>query len=242
MKKPCLLFGLWLLMFSTSASADETVDITDTDDWQYDEPEAFQTMPDPLEPWNRLVFVFNDRFYFRAFRPVAKGYNRVVPRKGRIAVRNVFRNIATPVRLVNNILQGRMKRAGNEVIRFCMNTTIGVLGLFDAAKRYRNITYIEEDLGQTLGSYGIGNGCYIVWPFLGPSSVRDTVGIVGDGFLDPLGYVSDTALQFGITAYKYLNNNALRVDEYKNLKEETLEPYTALRDVYYQYRRDKIRQ
>jgi len=239
-----LVFLLFLcpFMLISSAAADDTDITAQEDDWEYSEPEAYHGIADPLAPWNRVMFVFNDKFYFWAFKPVAKGYNSVVPRQGRVAVRNVFRNIAAPIRLVNNVLQGRMKRAGAEVLRFCMNTTVGVLGLFDAAKRYRDIEFIDEDLGQTMGVYGIGNGCYIVWPFLGPSSVRDSLGVVGDGFLDPLSYISDSALQFGMTAYKYLNDNALRVDEYGTLKEEALEPYTALRDAYYQFRQDQIRQ
>ncbi|RMG67106.1 MAG: VacJ family lipoprotein, partial [Nitrospirae bacterium] len=134
------------------------------------------TIADPLEPWNRLMFRFNDRLYFWVLKPVAQGYSYILPQDVRVAIGNFFRNLLMPVRVVNCLLQGKLKGAGNELLRFAVNTTLGVYGFDDVAKREFNLNPYEEDLGQSLGHYGIGNGFYIVWPVLGPSTLRDTVG------------------------------------------------------------------
>ncbi len=109
---------------------------------------------DPFEPLNRVAFYFNDKLYFWVIKPVAKGYSAVLPEDARIAIRNVFNNITTPVRVVNNLLQFKVKSAGNELLRFGINSTVGVLGVFDIAEEKLNIKMQDEDLGQTLGVWG----------------------------------------------------------------------------------------
>jgi phospholipid-binding lipoprotein MlaA len=173
---------------------------------------------------------------------VAKGYNSVFPEPVRISVRNFFFNLAMPVRFVNSFLQGELESAGIELARFGINTTIGFAGLFDVAKNSLHLESRERDTGLTLGHYGIGPGPYIIWPFLGPSSLRDTVGMVGDGFLTPVNYITPWEDALALEAYEYFNDNALRLGEYEDLIESAVEPYIALRNAYSQHRKSLIKQ
>jgi phospholipid-binding lipoprotein MlaA len=200
-----------------------------------------ETIADPIEPWNRIIFTFNDRFYFWFFKPAAKGYNAVFPEPVRLSVRNFFDNLAMPVRFVNSFLQGKLESAGIELARFGINSTIGFAGLFDVAKDSLKLERQKKDTGMTLGYYGIGTGPYIIWPFLGPSSLRDSVGLVGDIFLSPVNYVTPWEDAFALDATEYFNENALHVGEYEDLIESAVEPYVALKNAYTQHRRSLIR-
>ncbi|HWR58096.1 MAG TPA: VacJ family lipoprotein [Thermodesulfovibrionales bacterium] len=192
---------------------------------------------DPLEPWNRLMFTFNDRVYFLLMKPASKVYNAVVPEPFRVSVNNFFSNLTTPVRFVNCLLQLQMKCAGIELVRLGVNSTLGIGGLVDAAKYTWQLDKQDKDLGQTLGYYGIGDGFYIIWPFLGPSSLRDTVGLVGDGFLTPQHYITPFIDALAVEGYYYFNYNALHIGEYEDFKESAIEPYVALRDAFSQHRK-----
>ncbi len=200
------------------------------------------TLADPIEPVNRAIFIFNDRAYFWVLKPVARGYSAVVPEAWRASVRNFFSNLATPIRFVNNLLQGKIRGAGTELLRLGINSTIGMGGLFDPATTGFHIAKRDEDFGQTLGRYGLGGGFYIVWPLLGPSSARDTVGMVGDGFLDPVNYLPDPWVIVGIKAFKTENNVSLSIGDYEALTESALDPYVAVRDAYVQNRAKKVRE
>ncbi len=195
---------------------------------------------DPLYPWNKAMYHFNDKLYFWVLKPVSQGYSTVLPEDMRIAVSNAFYNITTPVRFVSSVLQLKIKDSVNELIRLLYNSTAGVLGLVDAAKEDLSISRKEEDLGQVLGSYGIGHGFYIVWPFIGPSSLRDTFGKIGDGFLDPVNYVSPVESSLGITAYDKVNTVSLHIGDYEDLKKSAIDPYVSIRDAYTQYRKKKV--
>ena len=196
---------------------------------------------DPLEPMNRAFFQFNDKLYFWVLKPVSKGYGNVVPQPARRCVKNFFSNIATPVRLVNCALQAEFEGAWVEIERFAINTTVGVAGLGDPAKTRWEMEKRNEDLGQTLGRYGIGTSIYFNWPIIGPSSVRDTVGHVGDVFLDPFNYlISDFWANMGVKAYETVNGTSLRLGDYEDLKAAAIDPYISLRDAYYQYRRSQV--
>lgn len=205
------------------------------------EPEFLEapSVADPLEPWNRMVFTFNDKLYFWVMKPAASGYNTVVPEGVRISARNFFDNLSMPVRFVNASLQGKIKSAAVELARFGVNTVFGIAGLFDIAKMWK-IERQEKDLGMTLGFYGIGDGLYIVWPFLGPSSLRDTIGTVGDGFLSPVNYINPAETAFAINAYEYFNDASLSLGDYEILKESAIDPYIAVKDSYIQHRRYQI--
>ena len=204
------------------------------------EEEATIQIADPIRPWNNAMYHFNDKLYFWVLKPASKGYSAVIPEDMRIAVSNFFDNVTTPVRFVSNILQLKIEKAGNELLRFVYNSTAGVCGLADAARADLGIPRQEEDLGQALGSYGIGHGFYIVWPFFGPSSLRDTVGLIGDAFLDPVTYVNPLEASVGITAYDEVNTVSLHIGDYEDLKKSAVEPYVSIRDAYLQYRKKKV--
>ena len=197
---------------------------------------------DPLEPINRVFFHFNDKLYFWLLKPVATGYKKVAPEPLRISVRNFFSNLFMPIRAVNCLLQGKFKGFGNELLRFVTNSTAGMLGFMDPAKTALKLEKQDEDFGQTLGLYGLGPGFFINWPILGPSSLRGTVGLVGDGFIDPLNYLLDSTMYNAATrGYEQVNTTSLTIGEYESLKKAALDPYVSLRDAYYQYRKNKIK-
>lgn len=197
---------------------------------------------DPLYDFNLVMFKFNDWFYLHILEPVAKGYREVMPEPARTGVRNFFHNLTTPIRFVNCVLQWKGEEAGNEFNRFLFNTTVGVLGFMDLAKKWGDINPADEDLGQTLGVWGLGNGFYIVWPFLGPSTGRDTVGKIGDSFLNPISYVEPTLLAVGIKSYEVVNRTSFRIGDYQKLKDAALDPYDAIRDAYIQYREREVKE
>ncbi len=216
----------------------EEDDAFDDEDWLEDEP---PTVADPLEPINRFFFHFNDKLYYWILKPTATGYKFILPKGFRISVRNVFANLLAPKRVVNCILQGKVPESGVELGRFAINSTLGILGLFDVAKESFNMEASEEDLGQSLGFYGAGPGIYINWPFLGPSNVRDTIGRVGDAFLDPLNYlVDDFWVRAGIWTGEKVNYTSLTLGDYELFKETALDPYAAVRDAYQQFRQGRI--
>lgn len=199
------------------------------------------TIADPIEPVNRAIFQFNDKFYFWLLKPAAQGYNYVVPEPVRVSVKNFFKNVTMPVRFVNSLLQGKFKGAGTELARFGINTTIGLVGFFDVAKTRFDISPQERDFGQTLGVYGMGGLMYIVWPFLGPSTVRETIGLAGDSFLDPVSYIEPVEAAFGVSAYERINKVSLSLGEYEDMKAASVEPYIGVRDAYIQYRKGLIK-
>lgn len=196
---------------------------------------------DPLEPWNRAMFTVNDKLYFWVLKPVAKGYSAIVPEWGRVRVKNIFQNITMPVRFVNNLLQLKIKDAGTELLRFVFNTTAGVGGMFDVAKNI-DLEAQDEDFGQTLGVFGIGNGFYVVWPLLGPSSLRDTVGLAGDFFLDPVNYITPAESRIAVRSVDITNQTSLRIGDYEDMKESALDPYVSFRSAYFEHRNSKIKE
>jgi len=196
---------------------------------------------DPIEPVNRGIFYVNDKLYRWAFKPVAKGYRYVVPEGVRNAVRNFFLNLGTPTRFVNTLLQGKFKATGTELARFGINTTIGLAGFFDVAKRF-DLVRKDEDTGQTLGVYGLGHGMYIVLPILGPSSARDAVGFVGDTFLDPLTYISPAEAAIGANAFRSETNLSFKLKEIDDLIDASVDPYVAFRDAFIQSREKRVKE
>lgn len=143
---------------------------------------------DPWEGVNRVVFRFNDTLDTYTLKPLAQGYQKVTPTFLEDGISNVFRNLDDVVVLTNDLLQGKVHDAGVDTSRILFNTTFGVLGFFDVATRM-GLAKNDEDFGQTLGVWGLGNGPYVVLPLLGPSTVRDTAGLVPDAFLKPYPYM-----------------------------------------------------
>lgn len=213
--------------------------------WEKREGEAFQPdpIPDPLEPFNRAMFHVNDKLYFWVFKPLATVYDHALPKELRTSFDNFFRNLEMPIRAVNCLLQGRFKDFGNEIGRFLINSTIGVAGFGDAAKIVFDLQPGDEDFGQTLGRAGMKPLLFINWPLFGPSSVRDSLGRVGDGFLNPTNYIlSDWPERAGVSGYDRVNETSLALGEYEDFKRAALDPYIAMRDAYNQYREQKVRE
>ncbi len=211
-------------------------------DWDDDDflGKEVATVYDPLEPVNRIFFQFNDKLYFWLFKPVARTYGEVVPLEFRLSFRNCYNNLMSPVVITNDFLQGKFGDSFLEVCRFVINSTVGILGLTDAAKDVFELNSpSDEDLGQTMGYYGLGNGVYFCLPFLGPSTLRDTVGTAGDVFLRPGMYAFsdiDSSVRGAFFLGKHINNTSLRIGEYEDFLQATLDPYLAMRDAYIQRR------
>ncbi len=204
------------------------------------------SISDPIQPYNRSIFVFNDKAYYYVVKPMYKGYNKAVPEKARVGVRNFFSNIAMPVRFFNCLFQGEFKGAGTELARFVINTTFGVAGFSDPAKSLFHLEKQNRDFGQTLAKYKIGTGPFVEWPFIGPSSVRDTVGFVGDLALNPLTLLSFFAGPFvstGVNSYDYMNEVSIDKGEtYESITKPAIDPYIALQDAYIQNRIKRIKE
>ena len=258
----CLAASLCLAADSKAPSEDDisTVDEAepfdpfeqDSEDPFAEEADVQSIVADPLVGFNRAMFTFNDRLYFWVLKPVASGYRVVVPTPVRTSVKNFFYNLVGPVRLLNCLLQGKWSAAEGEFGRFVANTSVGILGLFDPAKEHPHLNPPAEDLGQTLGYYGTGNGFYIVWPLMGPSTLRDTVGRVGDWAMNPLSIKqlltldasAETSTETSMIALgvRTINETSFRIGDYETLKKAALDPYEAFRNAYIQNRNSKIAQ
>lgn len=244
----CMAFALaWLLMapgFSSPARAaegdvDEELEFLLEGEW--DGAAEGPAIADPIEPWNKAMYHFNDRLYFWVLKPVATGYKTVTPDIAREGVRNFFNNLATPVRFLGCLLQGKSERAGVELGRFMVNTTFGVLGFGNPASLEPTLQVPpEEDVGQAFGSWGIGNGFYIVWPILGPSTLRDSAASLGEGFLSPLYYLEPTSAAIGARAFDQVNDASFRLGDYEKIKSAALDPYVAIRNGYIQRRNRQL--
>ena len=215
---------------------------------------------DPLSGYNGVMTEFNDGFYVYFVDPVARGYRWVLPYAARRGVKNFFHNLLFPLRFVNNALQLKIKNAGEEFLRFSINSTIGILGFWDPAKEWFDLEAHEEDFGQTLGYYGVGGGFHVVLPFLGPSNVRDMFSLYPDMQMDPVNYVENRPYNFpkqegeyqgvskqtlqevDLTLLKIINRESLRIGQYANLKKDAIELYPFLRDVYEQNRAKLIKE
>jgi len=194
---------------------------------------------DPFEPVNRGIYKFNDRLDKAVLRPTARVYQRVVPQFVRQSVSNAFLNVNDVRVALNNALQGKFTTAYSDMGRVFINSTIGVLGLFDVASE-AGIERHQEDFGQTLGWWGIPDGPYIVLPLFGPSNARDTAGWAVDRYTDPLTYVEPTRASNQITAGKLVSRRAELLDASKVLDAAALDPYSFVRESYFQRRRNLV--
>jgi len=221
-----------------SAAAGKKVDFLSDDFYEYDEDSA--EVQDPLEPMNRVVFNFNDKMYFWVMEPVASVYSHVVPFDLRDCIANFFRNLEEPVRFINTLLQGRFGDAGDVLTRFLINSTLGVYGLGDAASREFDFPPVEATLGETLATWGIGDGFYLVVPFYGSSTLRDFTGTMIDGFAMTPYYTwtDDIYTMAAIYAGRETNKLSMHLGEYEELKNVLFDPYISFSNAYFQYRRE----
>lgn len=196
---------------------------------------------DPLEPVNRAVYTFNDRFDRYLGRPVARGYRAVVPRPVRTGVSNFFANLWEPAVMVNNLLQGKVADAGSDLARFLTNSTLGVFGLFDVATGM-GLERHNEDLGQTFGVWGFGEGFYLVLPFFGPSNVRDGIGLYGDMQLYLPAQLNDESTRWSVYVLDFVDTRARLLDAGDILEQAAgQDPYVFIREAFLQRRRALIR-
>ncbi len=197
---------------------------------------------DPIEGFNRAIFNFNLKFDRAILKPAAKGYRAVLPEPGRDIVKNFLDNLRTPIILANDILQGKPGRAGHTVHRFLFNTTLGLGGLFDLVGDL-GMEGHDEDFGQTLAVWGVGEGPYLVLPILGPRPPRDAIGLAVDNVLfDPLGYV-DLAFYIGLgrTAIRGVDERSRHIESLDEIEETSIDFYATIRSLYRQRRSDEIR-
>jgi len=209
-------------------------------------------VPDPIEPVNRGLFTFNHGLYYAVFRPVSKGYKFLIPRPVREGIGNVFANIRFPIRFVNDLLQARFGDAGLETGKFLLNTTAGLGGILRVSDKFPALADLPDaDTGQTLARWGVPHGVYIVLPVLGPSSLRETVGIAGDTALNPVawtGFFFGGGLFWGGPAWTSAVSGAHamsalpdRVDAYDAATQSALDRYLSARSAWAQYREAKAR-
>jgi len=216
---------------------------------------------DPWEPMNSNIFEFNRKVDRFVLKPVAKGYDFVLPDLVQVGISNIFSNLRFAPRFLNNMFQGKLKGAGIEVGRFLINSTVGLGGFFDLAKKVDLVTS-EEDFGQTLGFYGVKPGPYLVLPMFPPFTVRDFVGYVGDVFLNPINWLvapiievnnvpsviarhnrmTSSLIQTGSRVGEIINERSRNLEKYQGVEEATLDLYTAVRNAYLQKRAQAIRE
>jgi len=246
-----------LLSFNVSAGTDgednlskktKPINVVVKTDGEKNFSKKTKPVKDCFEGVNRATFALNKGFDKVIFKPISKAY-RVLPTTLRTGTGNVLNNLSSLVTIPNNVLQGEFTKAGINTGRFAINTTIGILGIFDVAKKMNFPEYEKEDYGQTFGTWGIGAGCYLVLPVLGPSTIRDTAG----SFVNVLGgdpwynvsidgnnqYLSDS--DFVVTKILTgINFRAKNIDSLDNLEKNSMDYYASVRSLYLQDRQKKI--
>lgn len=196
-------------------------------------------VPDPFEPVNRGIFTVNVFLDDWVLVPVAKGYRTVTPDVVQVHLRHALDNLREPRNFVNAVLQGDPQKAGFAFTRFAVNSTFGVLGLFDVAGS-EGVTPVDEDFGQTLGVWGVGSGPYLMLPVMGPSTLRDTVGRVGDGLaFDPLAVAVGQeahldAPWYGQTALRGIDLRARNIENVAAIRQGSVDYYAKVRSLYWQ--------
>ena len=216
---------------------------------------------DPWEPVNANIFEFNLKVDRYVLKPVAKGYDFILPNPVQVGISNIFSNLRFAPRFLNNVFQGKLKGASIEVGRFLINSTVGLAGFFDLAKKIDLVTP-EEDFGQTLGFYGVKPGPYLVLPLLQPFTVRDFAGYVGDVFLNPINWLvlpiievddvpsviahknrtTTSIIQIGGRVGEIVNERSRNLEKFQGVEEATLDLYTAVRNAYLQKRDQAVRE
>ena len=236
---PVIPGGL-LLAANDTTDSDDDLDVELMDEYDDDQDAAATDVPDPLYYFNYGMYAVNDFLYSAAIKPVAQGYKAVMPTVARKGVRNFFHNLLFPVRFVNNLLQGKVGEAGEEVGIFLVNTTVGVLGFMQIAQNEFDMHTSDEDLGQTLGAWSVDEGIYLFFPIIGPTTFRDVVGMAGDYFLTPVNYVEPWELATGLKVLDGVNTASFRLGDYEALTGAAVDPYAALKNAYIQNRNKKI--
>lgn len=198
-----------------------------------------QASNDPIEGWNRAVFGFNEGLDAAVIKPMAEGYKAVVPELVRDGVGNFFGNIEDGWSAINQLLQGKATASAQMTMRVATNTLFGIGGLFDVASEL-NIERLPEDFGQTLGRWGLPAGPYIIWPLLGPSSLRDSAGLPLDLSWSPSALTSDEATRVGLRSLELVDVRARLLNASNLLDDIALDKYVFIRESYFARRRSKV--
>lgn len=244
---PCWIACLLLLCVARPElrAEKEDLDYLSEGDLYGDFSEDLYIIYDPLEPLNRVIFKFNDFVYINGVRHLANGYAAVTPDFIEKGASNFFQNLKYPVRLAGNLLQGRVKGAWIETERFAVNTTLGIGGFFKVSDNFKRMRIAPEDVGQALGAWGIGEGPYLVLPFLGPSNLRDLVGMVGDRAVNPLDQpftvIVESEWQFALGTTEFIVQSPDLMQLYMQIKESAIDPYSAFKSGYTDRRRAMIK-
>jgi phospholipid-binding lipoprotein MlaA len=193
---------------------------------------------DPFEGFNRAMFAFNEGIDVVA-RPVAEGYDAVVPGPVRTGIGNFFGNLADLWIATNNFLQGKITEGASDVARVLVNSTVGVVGLIDVAS-HLGLEKHAEDFGQTLGRWGVGEGPYLFWPIIGPRNVRDTFGFVADASVDPVLHIRDVPVRNTLTGVRAVDLRASLLPADKVIETAAFDKYGYIRNAYFQMRRNAV--
>lgn len=203
-----------------------------------------------FENTSRAVFKFNMALDNMVMEPIAKGYNKL-PSPIKKGTSNFTSNLGNLLSIPNNILQGNFKQLGHSIGSFAINTTVGIFGLLNPAEKI-GLKPNKEDVGQTLGSYGIGTGCYFVLPILGPTTARDSIGLIADTFLDPFAHVTireneilstsgNTLDYYSVRGTEAINFRAENDTNFTSLKNNSIDLYSSIKSIYLQDRENKIK-
>jgi phospholipid-binding lipoprotein MlaA len=195
-------------------------------------PDARAETPDPLEGLNRKVLAFNDTADRFVLKPVAKGYRAVTPKPVRRSIGNFFSNLFTPLTAINQLLQGKVGQSGQDTMRFLVNTTLGVGGLFDVSSKV-GLPQHDEDFDQTFARWGIGSGPYLVLPFFGPSTVRGGIGSMCGAAINPIRYLDDPSWRYALSGLYFVDTRSQLLDVEQLVGGDR---YTFLKDAYLQRR------
>ena len=202
-------------------------------------PDDYRDPRDPWEAYNRGMHQFNTDFDTAFYKPVARGYRAITPELVDTGVTNFFNNMRDFTSAINNLLQLKLSRAVSDVGRIVVNSTIGLLGLIDVASNMDMPSY-KEDFGQTLGYWGAGPGPYFVLPILGPSTIRDTIGLVPDWYTQPVAYLDDRGVRWALAILYGVDTRADLLGASKVLEVAALDPYSFTRDAYLQKRLNDV--
>lgn len=201
---------------------------------------------DPLAPFNEKMFTFNLKLDDWILRPVASGYATIAPEKVRISVGNFLDNTRVIPRFANNLFQAKFVEAGTEVARFGINTTVGVVGLFDPADKWFGLKKHPNDFGLTIRYYDVPTGPYVMLPFFGPSTIGDTVGLVADGAMDPISYVVPWYVALSVASGRRIveavNYRSLHLNQFEEADRYAIDLYGAVQDAYLQTRVHEVKE
>jgi phospholipid-binding lipoprotein MlaA len=234
-------------LFAATPLTAQAQDLAGDEEFYTEDVEDNSEVYDPFESVNRFTFKFNDFVLSNTIQPLTNVYTAITPDPVEKGANNFFYNLRYPVRLASNLLQCRFKGAWVETGRFAINSTVGIVGIFTPADVYECFAPIKsEDVGQVFGAWGIGEGPYLMLPFLGPSNLRDLAGIFGDRAFSPLNEpfseISDWnwEWQFALSSTDYIARSPQIIERYKLLKGSSIDPYSSLRNGYTKYRRGAV--